>query len=112
MLRALRAARIGKTALWITSLFAIAGSFGLHPEPRFLSSAVLCSRIEWTAPVATREQADGCAACLAHRAVALTGLSNAVREPDSVVRCSFFAHARTEVVDLSPNDGRAPPARS
>lgn len=116
MLSACRAARSGRILLLAAALLAVAGSFGLHPEPgiegREGREGRLASSVapEWNAGVSADAVAHGCLACLAHRSVSLAGLA-------VFVPASNASHPAPPAVPVEPVrvlaartvDGRAPP---
>jgi hypothetical protein len=113
MFRAFRTARLGRAVLLLAAVFAVAGSFGLHPEPvaDLGAPAVAGSSPVWTAAAPEGDSDDPCTACLAHRFVSLT-------------RLAVFAPAGTHAIPLPPFpqsrllplsaprfiEGRAPPS--
>ena len=113
MFRAFRTARLGRAVLLLAAVFAVAGSFGLHPEPvaDLGTPPAPGSSPLWTAGATSSDSADPCTACLAHRFVSLT-------------RLSVFAPAGTQAIPLPPIpqsrlltlsaprfiEGRAPPS--
>ncbi|MDQ2969919.1 MAG: hypothetical protein M3R34_02160 [Acidobacteriota bacterium] len=110
MLQAVRAARWARVLLLAAAFLAVAGSFGLHPEPdalRPLGTAALA----WTATGTAASGAHDCFACLAHRSVSLAGLSvfapTAARSVGAPVPIPA-RHIRLFTPRL--DDGRAPPS--
>jgi predicted cobalt transporter CbtA len=106
MLRVIRSARFGQIALGIAGILAIAGSFGLHPEP---ASAPRFAGARWSAAIIS-SATHGCPVCLAHRpapvaalVVTLLGPPDAVGEPQPA-----SVPAVRPTAPLA-QDGRAPP---
>jgi hypothetical protein len=115
MLQRFRTARLGRAALLFASVFAVAGSFGLHPEPANNLGAPLPagSAPAWTVSIDSGNQTDPCTACLAHRFVSLTRL--AVFSPAGTAAIPLTPLAQAAPRSLSAPrfiDGRAPPSAS
>ncbi len=115
MFQALRTARLGRAALLFAAVFAVAGSFGLHPEPAGDLGAFLPvgSAPAWTVAIDSGDRADPCTACLAHRFVSLTRL--AVFSPAGTAAIPLAPLAQAAPHSLSAPrfiDGRAPPSAS
>ncbi len=110
MLRACRVARSVRLLLLVGALFAVAGSFGLHPEPTAEDVGAATDRTAWTAGAPADSASHGCMACLAHRSVSLQALCVFVPAAD-VTHVAVVASP----VDLllpsadTTDDGRAPP---
>jgi len=113
MLRSCRDARPIRFLLLAAAIFAVTGSFGLHPEPLGSEEVPTASadRPEWDAGSSANEPSHGCLACLAHRSVSLTGL--AVFVPAFVLpraACVVSPLARIRRLPAPTDDGRAPPS--
>ena len=107
-----RTARLGRAVLLLAAIFAVAGSFGLHPEPDGELAAPLPegSAPVWSASLDGTAQADPCTACLAHRFVSLTG--PAVFSPAGTSAIPLAALPPARPLPLcAPRfiEGRAPP---
>lgn len=110
MLSACRAARLGRLLLLTAALFAVVGSFGLHPEPLGEEAVAGSSAPEWTGGAPGESASHGCPACLAHRSVSLSSLA-------AYVPASDATHATPPAPAVDPVrvfasrtvDGRAPP---
>lgn len=112
MLRASRDARPIRLLLLIAAIFAVAGSFGLHPEPLGAEENPLASadRPEWDAGVSAADASHGCMACLAHRSVSLAGLVVFVPASDATHVATPTAPVEpVRVLAAGTVDGRAPP---
>ena len=116
MFHAFRAARLGRAALLLAAAFAVAGSFGLHPEPggdlRAARSVFAgSSGRAWTAVPDSDGQTDPCTACLAHRSVSLTGLAVFAPAGTAAIPVDALPHARLLLLS-APRfiEGRAPPS--
>lgn len=114
MLRALRTARCGQVVLWIAGFLAIAGSFGLHPEPdRAASLAPAAPLPGWISPLPAGNASHDCLACLAHRSVSLARPSGVVLQPGLILAVVFSPRViRLGRVESRHHEGRAPPALS
>ncbi len=113
MLQAIRGARWSRVFLFAAALVAIAGSFGLHPEPGSVPPAISAAAQvpAWTANSPDASSTHGCFACLAHRNVSLSGL--AVFAPSAARAVGSAVTLPTRALGLfAPrlDDGRAPPA--
>jgi len=112
MLRSMRRARFGQFALMLAGFLAVAGAFGLHPEPE----PALSAPVDSSASVAASARVAGegpheCLACLAHRGLALPRLAAVVLQPGSAVAArAAAAPALLARLDAHPREGRAPPA--
>jgi hypothetical protein len=111
MLRSLRTARFGQTALWIAGVLAITGAFGLHPEPALTDPAAASSaRPEIRGAVVSAPGADTCPACLAHRPVSAARLATGIDAPAAAIRVSRLRPAAPlPLHSVLPHEGRAPP---
>ncbi len=113
MLQAVRKARFTRVLLFAAALAAIAGSFGLHPEPGAPPRAVssMPDALSWIADSPDPSAGHGCLACLAHRDVSLSGLAVFAPAPARAVS-SFIAVPTRPLRLFAPrlDDGRAPPA--
>jgi len=110
MLAACRATRLGRILLLTAALFAVVGSFGLHPEPLGEEAVAGSSAPEWSGRAIADAASHGCPACLAHRSVSVAGL--AVFVPASHAPRPVPVPLPTGTLALSsPStvDGRAPP---
>lgn len=112
MFHAFRTARLGRAVLLLAAVFAVAGSFGLHPEPANDLAPPLPagSAPAWTSSLDSGGEADPCTACLAHRFVSLTGPADFTPAGTSAIRLPPLPHAR--LLPLSAPrfiEGRAPP---
>jgi hypothetical protein len=114
MLRRLRNARFGQVALAIAGLLAIAGSFGLHPEPSGADGVARGRPLPgWSVASVVSGGSHGCPACLAHRAAPVARLVVALLAPPAPARACDAAPVATPRVSRSlPHDGRAPPRRA
>jgi hypothetical protein len=113
MFRAFRTARLGRAVLLLAAVFAVAGSFGLHPEPvaDLGAPAGAGSSPLWAAGAPSDGSADPCTACLAHRSVSLTRL--AIFAPAGTRAIPLPAPPQRRLLALSAPrfiDGRAPPS--
>ncbi|MCA1580393.1 MAG: hypothetical protein LC796_03180 [Acidobacteria bacterium] len=113
MLQAVRGARWSRVLLFAAALVAIAGSFGLHPEPGTALPAMSAAAgvPAWTAESPDGSSTHGCFACLAHRNVSLSGL--AVFAPSAARAVGSAVMVPRRALSLfAPrlDDGRAPPA--
>jgi hypothetical protein len=110
MLRACRAARSGRVLLLAAALLALAGSFGLHPEPLAEEGVPSSAAPEWSTGASTDSATHGCMACLAHRSVSLSGLAVYVPASDATHAAPPAAAVEPVRVFASRTvDGRAPP---
>jgi len=112
MFQGFRTARLGRAILLLAAVFAVAGSFGLHPEPasELAAPPPAGSAPSWTASLDGTSGADPCTACLAHRFVSLTG--PAVFTPAGTSAIPVAALPPARLLSLSAPrfiDGRAPP---
>ena len=112
MLLAMKNARFGQIALLIAGFLAIAGSFGLHPEPGpGLTGPSSSSAPGYVADSSAGKTPHECLACLAHRSISLPRLAAVVLRPASAVRASVSrAPSLIARLDAHPREGRAPPA--
>jgi hypothetical protein len=116
MFHAFRSARLGRAVLLLAAVFAVAGSFGLHPEPASELAPPLAALSQgsapvWTAAPGSEGQTDPCTACLAHRFVSLTGL--AVFSPAGTAAIPVAPLPQARLLPLSAPrfvEGRAPPS--
>ena len=113
MLQAVRMARWSRVLLFAAALVAIAGSFGMHPEPGAAPPALstAAGAPAWTADSTDASSTHGCFACLAHRNVSLSG--PAVFAPSAARAVGAAVLVPTRALRLfAPrlDDGRAPPA--
>lgn len=113
MLQAVRVARWSRALLFAAAVVAIAGSFGLHPEPGAGVPALspVAGAPAWTAERPDASTTHGCFACLAHRNVSMPGL--AVFAPSAARAVGSAIVGSTRALRLfAPRlgDGRAPPA--
>ena len=116
MFHAFRSARLGRAVLLLAAVFAVAGSFGLHPEPASdlgtpLTGLSPGSAPVFSAPAGGDTQTDPCTACLAHRYVSLTGL--AVFTPAGTAAIPVAPLRQARLLPLSAPrfvEGRAPPS--
>jgi hypothetical protein len=111
MFRSMRRARFGQFALMIAGFLAVAGSFGLHPEPEPAPPADTASSAPvWASARPGGEAPHECLACLAHRSLSLPRLAAVVLQPGSAVKASAVAApAHLAKLDAHPREGRAPP---
>jgi len=111
MFRSLKTARSGQAALLLAGLLAVAGSFGLHPEPE-RAIAVSAAGAEWSALEDPVEQNPHvCLACLAHRAISLPRLSSVVFAPRPTAPAAVSATpSGLARLEAHPREGRAHPA--
>ena len=116
MFRAFRSAPLGRLVLLVAAVFAVAGSFGLHPEPASDLAAPLAafspgSAPVWTATPGDDGQTDPCTACLAHRYVSLTGLTIFSPAGTAAIPVALLPPARLLPL-RAPRfvEGRAPPS--
>jgi len=112
MFHAFREAPLGRALLLLAAAFAVAGSFGLHPEPASDLGAPFSagSAPAWTVSPSEDGRADPCTACLAHRSVSLTRL--AVFAPAGTAAIPVAALPPARLLPLSEPrfiEGRAPP---
>jgi hypothetical protein len=112
MFQAFRTAPLGRAVLLLAAVFAVAGSFGLHPEPASeLAPPPAGSAPSWTASLEGTSGADPCTACLAHRFVSLTGPADFSPAGTSAIPLAALPPARLLALS-APRfiDGRAPPS--
>ncbi|HXM75561.1 MAG TPA: hypothetical protein VN971_02175, partial [Thermoanaerobaculia bacterium] len=109
MLQAVRAARWARILFLAAAFLAVAGSFGLHPEPDTLRPFA-ASASAWTATGTAASGAHDCFACLAHRSMSLARLSVFAPTAARSVGASVPLPAR-RIRLFTPrlDDGRAPP---
>ena len=109
MLQAVRAARWARILLLAAAFLAVAGSFGLHPEPDAMRPLGAVASA-WTAEETAASGAHDCLACLAHRSVSLARLSVFAPTAARSVRAPVPIPAR-RIRLFTPrlDDGRAPP---
>jgi len=111
MFRSLRTARLGRAVLLIAGFLAVAGSFGLHPEPE-RALAAFAAGAQWgVLNVSSDTNTHVCLACLAHRAIWVSRLSSVVLAPLSTAPASISAAPSCLArLEAHPREGRAPPA--
>jgi len=110
MLGRLRAARFARVALFVAGFLAVAGGFGLHPEPAFEAAAAGSLPGFSTASVSSAG-ADACPACLAHRPIPAARLATAVNVPLILsLEAPLRAACSVPAPPSLPHDGRAPPS--
>jgi hypothetical protein len=112
MLRLLRESRSARLLLLAAGFLAVSASFGLHPEPGSVSSAV-SSNPAFSARLARSLPAHECPACLTHRAVSLARLAATVLRPESIVAAPAVPAVRPpDRLEARPQQNRAPPVTS
>jgi len=111
MILSLRIARLGRAAALVAGFLAVAGSFGLHPEPQRVAPAAAVEA-QWSAPAGNLETSPHvCLACLAHRSIPLPRLSAVDLTPRPAASASpSAAPAPLARLESHPREGRAPPA--
>lgn len=111
MLRGLRTARFARVALFVAGFLAVAGGFGLHPEPAFEAAAGTGAVPGFSSASLSSAGADGCPACLAHRPIPAARLATAVRVPLLLwLEAPLLATSSLPAPPSLPHDGRAPPS--
>ena len=111
MLRRLRAARFARVALFVAGFLAVAGAFGLHPEPAFEAAASNAALPGFSSASIASAGADACPACLAHRPIPAARLATAINVPlllslEAPLPAAFSVPATPSLA----HDGRAPPS--
>jgi len=111
MFRSLRTGRFGQVALLIAGFLAVAGSFGLHPEPE-RGVAASSAGAKWSALDGSGDNSPHvCLACLAHRSISVPRLSSVVLALRSAAPAAVSAApSRLARLEAHPREGRAPPA--
>jgi hypothetical protein len=111
MLRRLQAARFARVALFVAGFLAVAGAFGLHPEPAFEAAAATAALPGFSSASISSSGPDACPACLAHRPIPAARLATAVNVPLLLLlEAPLTAACPVPAPPPLPHDGRAPPS--
>ncbi|MGH7489402.1 MAG: hypothetical protein ACREMY_27945 [bacterium] len=110
-IRRARTAPAGQALLYLAVLMTLAGALGLHREPDLAMGSLLSPAHTAWARGEAQEASNDCPMCLAHRTVALAGLSGLVLEPGTHRANSTLLQTLPQSLSTPrSHQGRAPPA--
>lgn len=108
-----RASRFVRWALAAGALFSIGLTLGLHPEPHTGRPEAVFSAHSGPASSQEAPSGDGCVACRAQNAFAISDLGAPVPTlPSSVTNVALPRDAQERVLTRPSHEGRAPPSRA